>query len=1610
MKKIRAVLVLLVLFTAFISIQAFAVTPSITRNWPTTVTYTIQAGTSIDFSIEATDSDGDLHAAEWFLGSTSLKWDPWTNPPLVYYHASTWTRQFNTAGTYYVYAYVYDLAGNGPFIYWQITVTAAPVLQVSPTVLSPSCTQGQNASSQSFEVWNSGGGTMSYTIADNATWLSITPTSGSSTSEHDTIQVNYSTSGLSAGSYSGRITVTATGVTGSPKYVDVSLTVNAPPALQVSPATLSPSCTQGQNASSQSFDVWNSGGGTMSYTIADNASWLSVTPTSGSSTSEHDTIQVNYSTSGLSAGSYSGRITVTATGATGSPKYVDASLTVNPPPAALQITPATLSPSCTFGQNASSQSFEVWNSGGGTMSYTIADNAAWLSVTPTSGSSTSEHDTIQVNYTTSTLSSGSYTGRITVTAAGATGSPKYVDVTLNIATVPPTITRNWPNTASYSIEVGNSIEFSIEGSDPEGDLRAAEWFLGSTSMKWDPWTNPPLVYWHASTWTYQFNTVGTYNVFAYVYDLADNGPFISWQITVTPAAALQVSPATLSPSCTFGQNASSQSFEVWNSGGGTMSYTIADNAAWLSVTPTSGSSTSEHDTIQVNYTTSTLSSGSYTGRITVTAAGATGSPKYVDVTLNIATVPPTITRNWPNTASYSIEVGNSIEFSIEGSDPEGDLRAAEWFLGSTSMKWDPWTNPPLVYWHASTWTYHFTVPGTYNIFVYVYDWSDKEAFVHWEITVTGQPTHPGKELFDDFFYSSPTQQEFVSHSWAVQGTEASWGPGVEGSWRPEQVTFIPSPFIEDDRLMRLSATTDGTSSGTKQADVRTTRKYRYGTYAVRARLDATPLGQTHERLVEVPLFLISDYLEASEPYSECDIEYLPNGSTWDGVNRSIPQLFVNTWETSEIHDFDPKVNDSGTDYSGWHTFLILSRETGVEYFVDGRVYASHGPSFAPDTDMHLAFEMWFAYDNEYLGEIGPSRTRSMDIDWLWHGDGTFLATQEVEQLVADFRARDLHWINSYPVRISGTVTLNGEPLTGVVMSGLTGSPVTNALGFYSGTEVGGWSGAVTPTLAGHIFAPISRTYTTVSADQSGQDYVAAPVVVPTITVTSPSGGESWAAGTVHEVTWTQSGLSGTVTIDLYKGGVWQKSLGTPEAIAGTFSWVIASTETAAADYSIRIWQSGGPSDDSGANFTIVRKLKVDFDRDGQEDLLWRCYGTGERQGDNVVWFMGQPGALSPMTLGATQNTTGATSALTGRTAGRVYMTPMDAGNPPAAGLVKTFVTPMDAGNPPAAGRVKTFVTPMDSRIPVTPRQRRLTRAGVDLGDKPSRGSGMHIGKGALGSDPVLMGTEELAAGDFETLALDYSDANLYTVVDTAWEIAGAGDFDGDGNTDLLWRYYEAGVGSGTTIIWYMNGTTVSSQGYPYQVSDSDWRIDRTGDFNGDGKTDILWRYYGGGGGQGTIIIWCMDGANVINQVYPPQVLDTDWKIDGIGDFDGDGRADLLWRYYGTGAGSGTTIIWYMDGINDHRPRPSDPDLGHGLEDRRDRGLRRGRKGRYCLAVLWDRGGLGDGHHLVHGRGNDHGSRPPLPGPGYELEDRESLNPNLTLTSPKKRFNLGARFN
>ncbi|MFC1604216.1 Calx-beta domain-containing protein [Planctomycetota bacterium] len=531
-----------------------------------------------------------------------------------------------------------------------------PTISRSPASLTPSCQQGQNASPELFEVWNSGSGTINYTISDNAGWLSCSPTSGNSTGEHDPITVNYDTSALSAGSYSATIIISDSAASNSPQIISVNLTVGSAsaPTISLSPALLAPSCQQGQNAPSESFEVWNSGSSTLTYTVSDNAGWLSCSPTSGNSTVEHDTITVNYNTSTLSEGSYSGTIIIGDSAATNNPQTVSVSLTVGSTSTpTISRAPESLTSSCQQGQNASPDSFEVWNSGSGTLNYIISEYASWLSCSPTSGSSTGEHDPITVSYNTSALPAGSYYAVIHISDATGTIYPQTIVVSLIVnSTFTPTISRSTAsltpscqqgqNASPDSFEIWNSgsgtLNYTI--SDNAGWLSCSP-ASGNSTDEHDTIT---------VNYTTSALPTGLYSVTITISDPAatNNPQTISVSLTVssTLTPTISRSPASFTPSCQQGQNASPESFEIWNSGTGTLDYTISCTHTWLSCSPTSGSSTDEHDTITINYTTSALSAGSYSAAIFISDPAATNNPQTISVSLTVgSTSTPTISLN-----------------------------------------------------------------------------------------------------------------------------------------------------------------------------------------------------------------------------------------------------------------------------------------------------------------------------------------------------------------------------------------------------------------------------------------------------------------------------------------------------------------------------------------------------------------------------------------------------------------------------------------------------------------------------------------------------------------------------------------------------------------------------------------------------------------------------------------------------------------------------------------------------------------------------------------------------------------------------------------------------
>ena len=250
--------------------------------------------------------------------------------------------------------------------------------------------------------------------------------------------------------------------------------------------------------------------------------------------------------------------------------------------------------------------------------------------------------------------------------------------------------------------------------------------------------------------------------------------------------------------------------------------------------------------------------------------------------------------------------------------------------------------------------------------------------------------------------------------------------------------------------------------------------------------------------------------------------------------------------------------------------------------------------------------------------------------------------------------------------VQGTVRQGGVALPNVVMSGLPGNPISDAQGIYQVSVDAGWSGTVIPTFSGHVFSPASRSYMGLVLDQWDQNFDA-EIIEPTITVTAPNGGDIWHLGTIRPITWTQVGLAGTLTVDLYKGGVYLKTLGTPDAVSGSLSWAIPADDTPGTDYRIFIWQ-GSISDESDADFVLTSapgKKKLDFNNDGQEDILWRFYGEGAYQGLNVAWLMSQTEIPSPAPLDSNQAGARGRSLLSGAPASVVYHAPRGREAPPS---------------------------------------------------------------------------------------------------------------------------------------------------------------------------------------------------------------------------------------------------------------------------------------------------------------------------------------------------------
>jgi hypothetical protein len=133
-------------------------------------------------------------------------------------------------------------------------------------------------------------------------------------------------------------------------------------------------------------------------------------------------------------------------------------------------------------------------------------------------------------------------------------------------------------------------------------------------------------------------------------------------------------------------------------------------------------------------------------------------------------------------------------------------------------------------------------------------------------------------------------------------------------------------------------------------------------------------------------------------------------------------------------------------------------------------------------------------------------------------------------------------------------------------------------------------------------------------------------------------------------------------------------------------------------------------------------------------------------------------------------------------------------------------------------------------------------------------------------------------------------AHFHASVAASWQVAGIGDFNGDGRSDVLWMNDD-----GRLVDWL--GTTAggfaSNGAHSANTISAGWEVAGIGDFNGDGRSDILWR-----NADGRVADWLgtASGGFAGNGGNSRSAVSTDWQVAAIGDFNGDGRSDILWRH------------------------------------------------------------------------------------------------------------------
>lgn len=280
-----------------------------------------------------------------------------------------------------------------------------------------------------------------------------------------------------------------------------------------------------------------------------------------------------------------------------------------------------------------------------------------------------------------------------------------------------------------------------------------------------------------------------------------------------------------------------------------------------------------------------------------------------------------------------------------------------------------------------------------------------------------------------------------------------------------------------------------------------------------------------------------------------------------------------------------KTTNGGTNwvdlsYSFTNDVYFINRNFGVIATNNGNVYITSdgGGNF-------------FSIPTGTLQNINCAFFKTENLGWIGGSGGIILKYVDT---VANVQLTSPNGGENWTVGSSHNITWTQSGVTNVKLEYTSNNGTSwNQITASTSATAGSYSWTIPNSVSTNCKIKITDVSNSSISDQCDASFTISAAPVQSITLTSPNGGENWTVGSLHNITWTQTGVTNVkLEYTSNNGSTWSQITASTSASTGSFAWTIPNAVSTQCRVKITDVSNGSISDQSNALFSISQNSSI----------------------------------------------------------------------------------------------------------------------------------------------------------------------------------------------------------------------------------------------------------------------------------------------------------------------------------------------------------------------------------------------------------------------------------